>query len=366
MTDLDTETQLRNTTLDKPSARSNGSCPVPSSIAELEDCLSQPTAGALKALERLNGDILVLGVGGKIGPSLARMIRRGFDELGRTDRVIGAARFSNPELIASLNQHGIETVQVDLMDRDAIDRLPHVENVIFMAGFKFGATQCPERTWAMNVLAPAWVAESFAGSRQLVYSTGCVYSNVPAKSSGSLEDDPLEPIGEYANTCIGRERVFEWFAGQKGSPLSIYRLNYAVDLRYGVLVDIAEKVATGKPVDVTMGYANVIWQGDANARAIQCLQLASIPPFVVNITGPEKLSVREVAHRFGELLGRKPVIVGEEGPTALLSDAGLSQRLFGPPEVCADRLIEWVAAWLLNGRPTLGKPTHFEVIDGRY
>jgi dTDP-4-dehydrorhamnose reductase len=340
--------------------------PAPSDEEELEEGLSRPLPQTVETFRRLSGDLLILGASGKMGPSLARMARRAMDQAGSTARVLAAARFSDPASEAYLKDHGIETVRVDLLDPAAVNRLPDAENILFMAGQKFGTAGRPEQAWAMNTVVPVYVAERFAGARQVVFSTGCVYANHPAESAGSLETDPLEPVGDYANSCVGRERVFTHFAHRHHSPLAVYRLNYAVDLRYGVLVDIARKVLDHQPVDVTMGYANVLWQGDANDRALRCLEHAAVPPFVVNVTGPETLSVRALAHQFATLFGRETQITGTEAPDALLSDASRSIDLFGQPSVDTETLIHWVADWLLHGRRTLNKPTQFERFDGRY
>lgn len=352
-----------NTTLDKPEpARLSA----PQTETELEERLSRPLPAAVDMFRRLQGDVLILGASGKMGPSLARMARRAMDEAGNTARVLAAARFSDAAAERYLHDHAVETVRVDLLDRAAVNALPDAGNVIFMAGQKFGTSSRPEQAWAMNTVVPVYVAERYAGARQVVFSTGCVYANQPVDSAGSVETDPLEPVGDYANSCVGRERVFTHFAQRLDSPLAVFRLNYAVDLRYGVLVDIAQKVINGDPVDVAMGYANVIWQGDANDRALRCLGHAAVPPFVVNVTGPETLSIRDVAHRFSAIFGRPAVVTGTEAPNALLSDASRSLEAFGPLSVDTDTLIHWVAEWLLAGRRTLGKPTHFERFDGRY
>ena len=338
----------------------------PETESELEERLSRPTPGVLSSLEAHPGDILILGAAGKMGPSLARMARRALDALGRSDRVIAVSRFSEAHAEAALNDDGIETVRCDLADRAAIATLPDAPNVVFMAGQKFGTVSEPSTTWGANVLVPALAAERYAASRIIAFSTGNVYPLVPRESRGARETDPPAPVGEYATSCLGRERIFEYHSRRNGTMVAIVRLNYAVDLRYGVLVDVARKVRDGEPVDVTMGAVNVIWQGDANAVALRCLAHASTPPFVINVTGAEALSVREVAARFGVLLGREPIVTGTEAPDALLSDASRARALFGEPTVPTDRLIEWVAEWVGRGGRTLAKPTKFEVRDGRF
>jgi nucleoside-diphosphate-sugar epimerase len=336
-------------------------------VETLERELSRPTAGAIETLRRLDGDVLVLGAGGKMGPTLARMARRGLDEIGATSRkVIAVSRFSSPAAAAGLAAHGVETVSCDLLDRAAVARLPDAANVIFMAGQKFGTADAPDLTWAMNTLVPAHAAERYRDARTVVFSTGCVYPLAAVGGPGSHEDEPLGPPGDYANSCVGRERIYSFLARQHGTPTLLYRLSYAIDLRYGVLCDVAWKVARGEPVDVTMAAANVIWQGDANARAIQCLERAAVPPVALNVTGLEPMSIRWLAGRFGELLGRAPVITGVEGQTAWLFDARRSYDWFGPPEVSVEEMIEAQAEWVRRGGATLGKPTHFEVRDGQF
>jgi nucleoside-diphosphate-sugar epimerase len=333
----------------------------------LEERLSRPTPGLLSGFEALEGDLLILGAAGKMGPTLARMARRALDACGKGgQRVIGAARFSDAAARQSLEAHGVEIHRADLTDPKDLQSLPEAPNVVFMAGFKFGTGGAPDRAWMMNTYVPALVVQRYAASRIVAFSTGCVYPNVPVSSAGSREEDPLEPLGDYANSCVGRERMLTYFSRAQGTPVALFRLNYAIDLRYGVLTDVAQKVLAGEPVDVTMGYANVIWQGDASARALQCLPLADSPPFALNVTGPEIVPIRWLARRFGELFGQEPIITGTEAETALLSNAGRSHALFGYPTVTLDEMIEWTAAWLQQGGRLLGKPTHFEVRDGRY
>ncbi len=338
----------------------------PRSEEELEGRLSRPDEGVLDALRRAPGDVLVLGAGGKMGPSLARMARRAADALGDGRRVVAVSRFSSADAERSLRDVGVETLRADLGDEGALAALPDAPNVVYMAGQKFGTADRPSRTWAMNVVVPARVAERFAGARIAAFSTGNVYPLTPAASAGASEDHALTPVGEYANSCVGRERVMEDVSLRLGTPLALVRLSYAVDLRYGVLVDIASKVAAGEPVDARMGWVNVIWQGDANRWALRCLAHAASPPLAVNVTGPERLRVRDVAERLGALLGRPARVAGDEAPDALLSDTSRARALFGAPEVSADVLVEWVAAWVGGGGRLLGKATHFETRDGRY
>lgn len=334
---------------------------------ELDEALSRPTAGVLDTLRAIEGDVMVLGAGGKMGPTLARMVRRGLDAIGHGHRrVIAVSRFSSAKAANELQQHGVETMACDLMDRESVQALPEVPNVIFMAGQKFGTNDAPELTWVMNTVVPAIVAERFAASRIVVFSTGCVYPLVPANGPGADEDTPLTPPGEYANSCVGRERVFEHYAKLHGTRALMFRLCYAIDLRYGVLCDVAQKVARGLPVDVTMGAANVIWQGDANARAIQCLAHTASPPIALNVTGLERVSIRWLAQRFGELMQREPVIVGTEGEMAWLWDAARSHALLGPPSVTLEEMVQATASWIQRGGETLNKPTHFETTDGRF
>ncbi len=336
-------------------------------IEDLEDELSRPTLGVLESLRSLAGNVLVLGAGGKMGPTLARMVRRGLNEIGHEQRrVIAVSRFSSAKASNGLQRHGVETIACDLMDREAVMALPDAPNVIFMAGQKFGTSDAPELTWVMNTLVPAIVAERYAKSRIVVFSTGCVYSMVRADGPGAGEGWSLSPPGEYANSCLGRERIFTHFAKQHNTQLLLFRLCYAIDLRYGVLCDVATKVAAGKPVDLSMGSVNVIWQGDANARAIQCLSHTASPPIALNVTGLDRVSIRWLAHRFGELLERAPIFTGKEGDTAWLWDASRSYEMFGPPSVSLDEMIEASADWVRYGGELLGKPTHFEITDGRF
>ena len=317
----------------------------------------------------LHGDVVILGAGGKMGPTLARMARRAATEADGTDsarRVIAVSRFSNHEARKALEAPGVEVTSVDLLDHRAVRALPDAPNVVFMAGQKFGTDSAPSLTWAMNTLVPALCAERYAGSRIVAFSTGNVYPLVPVEGPGSREIDSPAPVGEYAASCLGRERMFEHASLRDGSPVAILRLNYAVDLRYGVLVDIAGKVLAGAPIDLAMGYVNVIWQGDANRIALEALGKASVPPFVLNLTGPERLRVRDVAERIGALLGRTPVFVGRESSDALLSETLLMQQQFAPPEVGADTLLTWVVDWIRAGNPLLDRPTKFERRDGRF
>ena len=333
---------------------------------QLEICLSEPTPGLLDTLRQHPGDILVLGVGGKMGPTLARMARRALDQLGSKDKVIGVARFSSKDLPVELEKHGVIPVACDLLNRQAVAKLPDAPNIIFMAGQKFGTSSGPELTWAMNTLVPEHTCERYPQSRIVAFSTGCVYPLVPVASGGSREDDPVGPPGDYANSCVGRERIFQYFSKKNGTPVAIYRLNYAIDLRYGVLIDLAQKILAGEEIDVAMGHVNILWQRDANARALQCLAIAASPAVPINITGPETLAVRDLANQLGKLLGKPAKVVGKEAPTAWLNNAGKYSQLFGQPSASVEQMLIWVADWVKRGGATLNKPTHFEARDGKF
>lgn len=333
---------------------------------QLEELLSRPTNEVVDLFKTLEGDIIFLGIAGKIGPSIARMAQRACAEAGVSKRIIGVSRFSNAQEQAQLENYGIETIKGDLLDPEFVKSLPLAENVIFLAGMKFGAEGKLAQTWAMNAYVPALVAEHYKNSRIVAFSTGCVYPLVPVESGGSLESDRPEAVGEYAQSCLGRERMFEYGSLRYGTPATLVRLNYSVEMRYGVLVDIAAKVKSDQVVDLTMGYFNVIWQGDMNAMSLLCLAHCTSPARIVNLTGPETLSVRQVALEFGKLFGKTPEFSGEEAPTALLSNSALMHDWHGRPTVSPEQIIRWIAGWLDNGNRLLNKQTHFEVRDGKY
>lgn len=331
--------------------------------AELDDLLSTPRPETAAALVRCPGDIVVLGAGGKMGPTLARMAARAAAD-GR--RVTAVSRWSSPAAESALNRAGVGTLRADLLDRADVDRLPDAPNVIFMAGQKFGTTGAPAQTWAMNTIVPANCAERYKNSRIVAFSTGNVYALTPVGAGGSLESDALGPVGEYAASCVGRERVFELYAERFGTRVAIVRLNYSIDLRYGVLVDVATKVKRGDAVSLDMGYVNVIWQGDANRVALECLPHAAAPPFVVNVTGGERLSVREIAEWFGRRFGVSATLTGTERADALLSNTDRMRTTFSAPSTSTNEMLDRVADWVERGGALLGKPTKFEARDGNF
>jgi len=333
---------------------------------DIEELLSTPTAGAISSVRALDGDYMILGVGGKMGTSLAVMLRRALDAAGETAKVYGVSRFSRPEAKTDLEKFGVIPLSCDLADAAQVAKLPEVANVEYLAGQKFGTSGAPDETWIQNVVVPSLVAAKFQESRIVVFSTGCVYPFVPLSGPGADEATPVAFLGEYASTCVGRERVFTHYARKHGTKQLHYRLNYSVELRYGVLVDVATKVLQGEPVDVTMGAFNLIWQGDACARAIQCLEYVENPPKILNVTGTEKVSIRSVAERLGQLLGKPAIVVGQEAESAWLADARESVRLFGPAETPLETMLQMVADHQLAGGKLLGKPTHFETRDGKF
>ena len=331
-------------------------------IAALEEAMSRPSSALVDALAGVAGDIMVLGVGGKMGPTLARMAKRA----APGKKVIGVARFSEPGLRERLQSQGIECIEADLLSREAVAALPDAANIVFMAGRKFGSTGSEWLTWAMNAYVPALVAERFRRSRIVAFSTACVYPFVGTGSDGATEDvPPTAPSGEYANSCVARERMFEHFSHQHQTAGRLIRLSYAIDMRYGVLHDVAQKVLRGETIDLAMGFANVIWQGEANDWTLRSLAHCDTPTTPLNLSGP-KISIRAVARSLGQRLGIAPVLAGQEAPTAWLIDSSLAYGLFGPPQVGLDTMLDWTADWVRRGGASLGKPTHYEARDGKY
>jgi nucleoside-diphosphate-sugar epimerase len=331
-------------------------------IAALDELLCRPSQPLIDDLAKADGDIMILGVAGKMGPTLAGLAKAALPDR----RIIGVARFSDPSVKDWLQARGIETINCDLLDEAAIAALPQAPNIVFMAGRKFGAEGDLSLTWAMNAHVPALVAQAFPRARIVAFSTGCVYPFVPVDGKGADESVAPNPPGEYAQSCVGRERMFEYFSKQFSTPGRLFRLNYAIDMRYGVLHDIASKIVAGTPIDVSLGHVNFIWQGDAAAQALRCLAHCDVPTSPINVSGHEILAVRDLAAKLGALLKRDPILVGSEQPTAWLTDTSQAVKLFGLPVVDTGRLIAWTADWVARSMPSLGKPTKYEVRNGRY
>jgi nucleoside-diphosphate-sugar epimerase len=332
------------------------------SIEQLEEVMTAPPIGLVEALRDVPGDLMVLGVGGKMGPTLARLAKRAAPD----KRVIGVARFSEPGLRHELERHGVECIAADLLSREQLAALPDAPNIVFMAGRKFGSTGSEWLTWAMNAHVPALVAERFSTSRIVAFSTACVYPFVGVGSGGADESAPLTPpSGEYANSCVARERIFQHFSHQFGTPGRLIRLSYAIDMRYGVLHDVARKLVAREPIDLAMGHVNVIWQGDANVWALRTLAHCTVPTSGLNVSGPAVL-IRDIADGLARRLGVTPRFTGAESPTAWLVDIGEALRLFGPPTVSMETMLDWTAEWVARDLGSLGKPTHYEARDGKY
>jgi dTDP-4-dehydrorhamnose reductase len=332
------------------------------SVSQLEEFMSTPSEALVEYFKHLVGDIMIIGAGGKIGPTMAMMAKKATVKAGVYKKIYAVDVMP----LKSLDDKGIDILQCDLLDRKALDHLPRAENIVFMAGRKFGSTGNEWLTWAINVMVPHNVAEVFKNSRIAVFSTGCVYPVVDVTTGGSVESDPPCPIGEYAMSCLGRERIFDYYAAEKGAKVVHIRLNYSLEMRYGVLVDIAASVFKGEPVDVTTGFINGIWQGDCCDQVLRSFAQAASPAVPLNITGPELLSVRWVANRFGELLGKEAKITGKENGRAYLSNASKANALFGNPSVPVGKVMEWIADWIQRGGENIGKPTHFETQNGKY
>ena len=333
---------------------------------QLEERLSTPNSRDIELLRRLAGDVILLGAGGKMGPSLARLVKRASDAAETRRRIIAVSRFPNQRSRDELEESDVETIACDLLDRDDVAKLPHCENVFYLAGKKFGSSDRSDLTWVMNTIVPSNVASRYRDSRIVAFSSGNVYPFVNVDSKGSIETDGPQPRGEYAQSCLGRERVFEFYSREHGLRCLILRLNYAVDLRYGTLVDIARKVYEGQAVSLIVSHFNAIWQGDANSYALRCLELCESPPRILNVTGPEIISVRDAAEFFARRFKREAIFTGNESGEALLNNSSLCRNLLGESIVKIDELMEWIAHWIENGGRSLNLPTKFEVNDGKF
>ena len=335
-------------------------------VSDLDDFMTTPPDSLIETIKKMPGDFLILGAGGKMGISLAILVRHASDEAGLGKRIVAVSRFSNKAAQDELTEAGVETISCDLMNESAIQTLPDIENVVYMVGMKFGSAENEAQTWAVNTFLPGLAAKKFKSSRIVLFSTGNVYPLTPVNSGGCKETDPVGPIGEYAQSALGRERIVEYFSRKHQIPCAIIRVNYAIDLRYGVLLDVAQKVYNRRPIALAMGHVNLIWQGDANAIALRAFKQAKTPPFALNVTGSETVSIRSLAEQFGEFFDIEPIFHGREAETALLSDASLCRELFGEPSVTLAHMVKWVAHWVQIDGPTLAKPTHFETRDGKF
>ncbi|MBT3271875.1 MAG: NAD-dependent epimerase/dehydratase family protein [Spirochaetales bacterium] len=334
--------------------------------SQLDDIMSTPSAGLIEMMKRLSGDIMILGIAGKMGHTLGRQAVRAIEEAGVQKKVIGVSRFSDSSMKEKIGNFGIENIGCDLLDPGQVEELPLAENVIFMAGRKFGTGGNEHFTWAMNTTVPAICARKFKSSRIVAFSTGCVYPLISPESGGSREVDSVGPVGEYSMSCLGRERVFEHYSTVFGTRAALVRLNYAIDMRYGVLYDIASKIINDGTADLTVPDFNAIWQGDATDQILRVLEHCDSPPFIINVTGPEQVSTREAALKLAELMGVDVDLQESTNKLALLSNSSIACALFGNPRISMDTLIRWTAHWVKNGGSSLGKPTHFEVKDGKY
>lgn len=333
---------------------------------QLNHLLTLPSEADIAFARRLRGDTMILGAGGKMGPTLAQRLRLALRAADNNLRAIAVSRFQSSQAQRELQDAGVETIACDLLDPDSVKSLPQVENVLFLAGRKFGSAGDPDLTWAMNTIVPVMVAQHFRNSRIVAFSTGNVYPFVPPAQGGCVESDATAPMGEYAQSCLGRERIFQYYSKKFNTPYLIFRLNYAIDLRYGVLVDIARQVYGGKPVDLTVPAVNVLWQGDANSYAIRSLELCESPARILNVTGPETISVQRAARFFAQRFNRELSFKGESAGVALLNNAGACHAELGYPSVTAEELMEAVAGWVEAGGSTLDKETKFQVTDGKF
>jgi len=328
----------------------------------LEEMLSEPSEATVQALAATDGDIVVLGAGGKMGPTLAMMLKKA----STNTNIYAVSRFSDKAVRSRIEQAQVQTLEADLLDESAYEKLPDVENVFYMVGMKFGSTGNQPLTWALNSFVPALVARHYRNSRIVALSTGNVYPLVDVTSSGASEEAVPDPIGEYAQSCLGRERMFEYFSRLYKTPVTLIRLNYANEPRYGIIVDLTLKLLNDEPIDLTMGAVNLIWQRDANDTIIRSITLADSPPAILNVTGPETIAVRRLAEQIATVLDKKPRFISREADTALLSDASRCLSTFGPPETSLDQMISMIATWVVSGKKTLNKPTKYDMRDGKF
>jgi nucleoside-diphosphate-sugar epimerase len=328
----------------------------------LEDILSEPTEATKKIVVGLSGDIVILGAGGKMGPTLAIMLKKASPE----KRIYAVSRFSDKAVRNRIERAQIETIEADLLDESYYRKLPDVGNVFYLAGMKFGSTGNQPLTWALNSFLPALVARHYKDSRIVAYSTGNVYPLVDIAGGGATEQTNPEPIGEYAQSCLGRERMFEYFSQLYKTPVTLVRLNYSNEPRYGIIVDLTFKILNDEPIDLTMGTVNLIWQRDANDYIIRAITLAKSPPAVLNVTGPETIPIRRLAEQIGDTLGKKPKFISREAPSALLSDASYCISTFGRPQTTLEQMVDMIAKWVAAGKKTLNKPTKYEIRDGKF
>ena len=333
---------------------------------ELEDLLSIPSPELIEMMKRLQGDIMILGIGGKMGVTLGRQAVNAITAAQVDKKVFGVSRFSNQAARERLESWGVKTIACDLLNPEETAKLPQIKNIIYMAGRKFGTQGTEELTWAMNALVPGYVGTHFKNSNVVVFSTGCVYPLVDATSGGCTEEIPPAPVGEYSQSCLGRERIFSYCSKEFGTKVLLFRLNYAIDLRYGVLHDIGQQVYNNQPVNNNVGHFNIIWQGDANSQALLCLEYCTSPATPLNITGPETITVEHIAEEFGKLMGKEISYTGKSGDKCYLNNSAKATELFGKPRINVEQMIKWQAAWLRQGGSSLGKPTHFEVSNGKF
>lgn len=336
------------------------------SETQLDELLTTPSTALIELFRTLSDPLIILGAGGKMGPSLALLARHAAQQAQSQIRIVAVSRFSDPDSRAELEKGGVETHSADVLNRDQLLELPDSANVVYLVGMKFGTSNDPVPTWATNTIAPVHVCERFAGAKIVALSTGNVYPLIPIEAGGSVESDPLTPLGEYPNAAVARERIFQYYASRHATPTVLMRLNYAHDLRYGVLTELAGKIWRGEPIDLTMGYFNAIWQGDANEMILRSFAHCQIPAELINLTSPDRYSVRTVAVQLGTLMDRQPQFIGSEAPTALLSNTERMQEKFGKPRVGLEQMLKWIAHWTVNDGPTLNKPTHFATRNGKF